>query len=55
MGHKDYNWIIDLIREDVEEAWRNGQIKHGDLVLLVAFGSGLTWGATLLRWHEPRH
>lgn len=38
----------------LEEAWRNGQIKHGDLVLLVAFGSGLTWGATLLRWHEPR-
>ena len=38
----------------LEEAWRNGKIKHGDLVLLVAFGSGLTWGATLLRWHEPR-
>ncbi len=37
----------------LEEAWREGKIKHGDLVLLVAFGSGLTWGATLLRWHEP--
>jgi len=37
----------------LEEAWRNGQIKHGDLVLIVAFGAGLTWGATLLRWHEP--
>ena len=23
MGHKDYNWIIDLIREDVEEVLRN--------------------------------
>ena len=22
-------------------------------LLLVAFGAGLTWGATLLRWHEP--
>lgn len=38
----------------LEEAWREGKIKHGDLVLLVAFGSGLTWGATLLRWHEPK-
>ena len=37
----------------LEEAWREGKIKHGDLVLIVAFGSGLTWGATLLRWHEP--
>ncbi len=37
----------------LEEAWKDGKIKHGDLVLIVAFGSGLTWGATLLRWHEP--
>lgn len=37
----------------LEEAWSAGKIKHGDLVLIVAFGSGLTWGATLLRWHEP--
>jgi len=37
----------------LEEAWREGKIKHGDLILIVAFGAGLTWGATLLRWHEP--
>lgn len=37
----------------LEEAWQAGKIKHGDLVLVVAFGAGLTWGATLLRWHEP--
>ncbi len=37
----------------LEEAWQGGKIKHGDLVLIVAFGAGLTWGATLLRWHEP--
>jgi 3-oxoacyl-[acyl-carrier-protein] synthase-3 len=37
----------------LEEAWTDGKIKHGDLVLIVAFGAGLTWGATLLRWHEP--
>lgn len=37
----------------LEEAWRDGKLKHGDLILIVAFGAGLTWGATLLRWHEP--
>jgi 3-oxoacyl-[acyl-carrier-protein] synthase III len=37
----------------LEQAWREGRIRHGDLVLMVAFGAGLTWGATLLRWHEP--
>ena len=37
----------------LEEAWKDGKIKHEDLVLIVAFGAGLTWGATLLRWHEP--
>lgn len=28
----------------------NGQIKRGDLVLLSAFGGGLTWGASLIRY-----
>ncbi len=34
----------------LDEAWRNGRIKSGDYVLLVAFGAGLTWAATLLKW-----
>ena len=28
---------------------RDGRIKPGDLVLMVAFGAGMTWGATLVR------
>ncbi len=32
------------------EARQNGRLKPGDTVLMVAFGTGLTWGATLLRW-----
>ncbi|VAX16905.1 3-oxoacyl-[acyl-carrier-protein] synthase, KASIII [hydrothermal vent metagenome] len=32
------------------EAVEEGRVKPGDLVLLVAFGGGLTWGATLIRW-----
>ena len=34
----------------LHEAALEGRVKEGDLVLLAAFGAGLTWGATLLRW-----
>jgi len=34
----------------LDEARRAGRIKPGDLTLLVAFGAGLTYGATLIRW-----
>jgi 3-oxoacyl-[acyl-carrier-protein] synthase-3 len=34
----------------LDEANRTGRIKAGDLVLLDAFGGGLTWAAALLRW-----
>jgi 3-oxoacyl-[acyl-carrier-protein] synthase-3 len=32
------------------EAVREGRLKRGDLVVTVAFGSGFTWGANLIRW-----
>jgi len=32
------------------EAVDDGRVHPGDLVCLVAFGSGFTWGAVLLRW-----
>ena len=35
----------------LDEAWQKGCIKSGDYVLLVAFGAGLTWGSTLIKWH----
>jgi 3-oxoacyl-[acyl-carrier-protein] synthase-3 len=34
----------------LDEAVRDGKIKKDDLVLLVAFGAGFTWGAVLIRW-----
>ncbi len=34
------------------EARDNGKIKNGDNVLLVAFGAGLTWAATIIEWNE---
>lgn len=32
------------------EAYEAGKIKKGDVVLLTAFGAGLTWGSSLIRW-----
>jgi 3-oxoacyl-[acyl-carrier-protein] synthase-3 len=32
-----------------DECARSGRIKDGDLVLMVAIGGGVHWGATLLR------
>ncbi len=32
------------------EAVRAGRVKRGDLIVTVAFGSGFTWGANLIRW-----
>jgi 3-oxoacyl-[acyl-carrier-protein] synthase III len=34
----------------LDEARRAGRIEKGKLVILVAFGAGLTWGGALLRW-----
>ena len=34
----------------LDEARRAGLVKAGDLVILVAFGAGLTWGGVLIRW-----
>ena len=32
------------------ECIRKGRIKRGDIVILVAFGAGLTWGANVIRF-----
>ena len=32
------------------EAVQEGKIKKGDIVLLVAFGAGLVWGAMVIQW-----
>jgi 3-oxoacyl-[acyl-carrier-protein] synthase-3 len=34
----------------LDEANRGGRIKEGDIILLDAFGAGLTWSAALIRW-----
>jgi len=34
----------------LDEAVRDGSIQKGDLVVLTAFGGGLTWASSLIRW-----
>lgn len=34
----------------LHECILSGRLKEGDLVLLTAFGGGVTWGSLLLRW-----
>jgi len=34
----------------LDEALEEGKIKSGDLLLLVSFGAGMTWGAAALNW-----
>ena len=38
--------VLLALREAVEE----GRLKKGDLVMLVSFGGGLTWGSMLIEW-----
>jgi 3-oxoacyl-[acyl-carrier-protein] synthase-3 len=34
----------------LDEAVRDGKIKSGDVVLMAAFGAGLTWAGSVVRW-----
>jgi 3-oxoacyl-[acyl-carrier-protein] synthase-3 len=34
----------------LDEAVAAGKIQRGDLVLMVVFGAGLTWGAAIIEW-----
>lgn len=34
----------------LDEAVRKGKIKRDDIVSLVAFGGGLTWGSSIIKW-----
>jgi 3-oxoacyl-[acyl-carrier-protein] synthase-3 len=38
------------VSSSLSEAEREGKLKAGDLILMIAFGAGLTYGGALLRW-----
>jgi 3-oxoacyl-[acyl-carrier-protein] synthase-3 len=34
----------------LDEAVEQGRVQRGDLVLMLVFGAGLTWGAAVIEW-----
>jgi 3-oxoacyl-[acyl-carrier-protein] synthase-3 len=64
LGGEDAQYFVNLDRYGntsaasvivaLDEAARGGRLAPGDLVLLVAFGGGFTWAASLVEWcgHE---
>ncbi len=48
--HRYGNTTAASIPIALSEASREGRLARGDLLVLVAFGSGFTWGANLIRW-----
>jgi 3-oxoacyl-[acyl-carrier-protein] synthase-3 len=48
--HKYGNTAAASVPLALDEAVKEGRCRKGFLVCMVAFGGGLTWGHTLLRW-----
>lgn len=48
--HRYGNTSAGSVPIALDEAAREGRIKSGDIVLLCAFGAGLTWGSAVIRW-----
>jgi len=48
--HKYGNTSAASVAIALDEAVRSGRILRGDLILIVAFGAGLTWGAAIIEW-----
>lgn len=44
------NTVSASIPIALKDADMQGRLKEGDAVMLVGFGVGLSWGATLMRW-----
>jgi 3-oxoacyl-[acyl-carrier-protein] synthase-3 len=48
--HKYGNTSAASVAIALDEAVRSGRVVRGDLILVVAFGAGLTWGAAIIEW-----
>ena len=46
------NTTAATIPVGLAEAFQQGRIKKGDLMLMASFGAGFTWGSLLLRWGD---
>jgi 3-oxoacyl-[acyl-carrier-protein] synthase-3 len=48
--HKYGNTSAASVAIALDDAVEGGRIQRGDLVLLIVFGAGLTWGAAVIEW-----
>jgi 3-oxoacyl-[acyl-carrier-protein] synthase III len=48
--HKYGNTSAASVAIALDEAVQCGRVQPGDLILLVVFGAGLTWGAAVIEW-----
>ncbi len=48
--HKYGNTSAASVAIALDEAVKSGKVQHGDLLLLIVFGAGLTWGAAVIEW-----
>ena len=48
--HKYGNTSAASVAIALDEAVASGIVQRGDLILLVVFGAGLTWGAAVIEW-----
>jgi 3-oxoacyl-[acyl-carrier-protein] synthase-3 len=48
--HKFGNTSAASVAIALDEAVSSGTIQQGDLILLMVFGAGLTWGAAVIEW-----
>jgi 3-oxoacyl-[acyl-carrier-protein] synthase-3 len=48
--HKYGNMSAATIPVALHEAREEGRIADGDIIVMTAFGTGFTWGATVMRW-----
>lgn len=51
MSFENYgNTVSSTIPIALKDAFSEGKLKPGDVVMLVGFGVGYSWGATIVRW-----
>jgi 3-oxoacyl-[acyl-carrier-protein] synthase-3 len=48
--HKYGNTSAASVAIALDEVVTSGRIARGDLILLMVFGGGLTWGAAIIEW-----
>jgi len=48
--HKYGNTSAASVAIALDEAVSSGRVQRGDLILMIVFGAGLTWGAAIVEW-----